>query len=208
MALPPTLKKLISLLSLSIALLGTRAGAQLIILDDFTTGTQTGEGAALAGQTWVGQVTQNATTITIAGTAHDDNGWGVYNLTPFDASAMHSITITGQLDAGNAATSFNVQFFDDSFGAHAFTISSSSFLTGATTTVSIPIDSWGGINSAQLNAWTIGGGGTTTTGPAFRMTLDQLALSSSAIPEPGTYAALAGVAVFGFVVWRRRSSRT
>jgi len=191
------------LLSISLAVLCSQASAQ-IVLDDFTSGTQPGEGAVISGSSWVGNVTQNATTITVA--AHDDNGWGVFNLTPFDASAMHSITITGQLEAGNAATVFNVQLFDNNFGAQAFSISSSSFVTGATTTVTIPIGSWIGIDPTHLAAWTIGGGDQGTSGPAFHMTLDQLALSPSAVPEPGVTAALAGSLVLGFAVWRRRAS--
>ena len=202
---PDKLKKTILLLSFSLVLICTEAGAQ-IVLDDFTTGVQTGEGAALTGSSWVGagQVTQNATTITVGGTAHADNGWGVRNLTSFNASAMQSITITGQLDSGHLAPSFNVQFFDVASGSQAFSISSSAFVTGSMSTVTISIGSWSGIDPTQLNGWTIGGGDTVTNGPAFRMTLDQLTLSPTAVPEPGTTAALAGVLVLGFAVWRRR----
>lgn len=187
------------------ALLGVKAGAQ-IVLDDFTAGTQDGEGAALLGTSWVGQVTQNATTITIGGTAHDDNGWGVNNLPIFDASAMQSITITGEVDPGNQATSFNVQFFDASFGSQAFSISSSAFSTGMTT-VTIPIDAWVGIDPTQLDGWTIGGGDFVSNGPDFRMTLDQLSLSPTAIPEPGIAAVLAGIVALGFAIWHRRSTQ-
>jgi hypothetical protein len=196
------LKKSILLLSVSFVLLGTKAGAQ-IILDDFTTGPQAGEGSAMG--SWVGNVIQNSTTISVVSPAHDDNGWGALNLPVFDASAMQSITITGQLDPGNAAGSFNVQFFDTGSESQSFSISTASFTTGMTT-VSIPITSWGDVDPTQLNGWTIGGGDFIATGPAFRMTLDQLALSPSAIPEPGTGAALAGVFAFGFAVWRRRAS--
>jgi hypothetical protein len=35
---------------------------------------------------------------------------------------------------------------------------------------------------------------------------DNLTLSASAIPEPSTYAAMAGAALLGFVVWRRRAA--
>ena len=133
------LKKFTPLLSFLLALWCTKAGAQIIVLDDFTTGPQAGEGSVIIGSSWQGQVTQGLTTITIAGTAHDDNGWRAINLPVFDASAMHSITITGQLDAGNLAPSFNVEFFDNNFGAQAFSISSSSFVSGMTT-VSIPIE--------------------------------------------------------------------
>jgi len=200
-----TLKKLSLLLSLAFASLCTKASAQIVVLDDFTTGVQIGEGVVTPLSSWVGQVTQNLTTITIGGTAKDDNGWRSLNLTTFDASGKNFITITGQLDLGNAASFFNVQFFDAASGSQAFSISSSSFTTGMTT-VSIPLGPWTTANPTILNGWSIGGGGTTTTGPDFRMTLDQLALSSSAIPEPGTYAALTGILTLGFAVWRRRTS--
>eukprot|EP01034_Spumella_vulgaris_P010675 gene10675-13548_t len=198
------MKNFILLLSLAAALFCRPVSAQ-IVLDDFTTGTQPGQGDAMG--SWVGQVTQNATTLTIAGTAHDDNGWGVFNLVPFDASAMQFITITAQLDAGNTAGSFNVQFFDDNFGGQAFSISPSLFLTGVMTTVTIPIGAWSGIDPTILNAWTIGGGNVATNGPDFRMTLDQLALTPSAVPEPATNAALAGIFMLGIALWRRRRLR-
>lgn len=209
------MKQITLLLSLSVMLFCRPAGAQ-IVLDDFTAGTQVGEGAAMG--SWVGQVTQNATTLTIAGTAHDDNGWGVFNLVPsFDASAMQFITITGQLDAGNTAGSFNVQFFDDNFGGQSFSISTSLFLTGSMTTVTIALGPWVGADPSILNAWTIGGGNVAMNGPDFRMTLDRLALTSSAVsesilaptavPEPATNTALAGMAVLGLALWRRRLLR-
>jgi hypothetical protein len=202
------LKKTAILLSLAFALLRTTAVAQTIVLDDFTIGVQAREGAAIAGTTWVGQVTQNATTITIAGTAHDDNGWGVLNLVPtFDATAMNWITVTGQLDPGNAAGSFSVQFFDNASGSQAFSISSSSFTTGMTT-VNIPLGPWTTANPALLNGWSIGGGDFVTTGPDFHMTFDQLGLSATAIPEPGMSAVLAGVGALAFARWRRRAARS
>jgi len=203
---PSTLKKFSLLLSLSLACLGRNASAQ-IVLDDFTAGTQAGEGSVIIGSTWENQVTQFATTITIGGTARYDNGWRASGLTPFDASTMQTITITGKLDANNAATSFNVEFVDVFSITQAFSIPSSAF-TASMSTVSIPIGAWSGsIHPDQLNGWSIGGGDFATNGPAFRMTLDQLALSPSAIPEPGTYAALAGIAALGFTFWRRRTVR-
>lgn len=201
------MKKLLLVFTFLSALIGSRAGAQ-IVLDDFTTGTQTGEGSAVAGGSWVGQVTQNATTITVAGTAHDDNGWGVTNLVSvLDLSLMNTVRITAQLDAGNTATSFNIQFFDTGLGGQAFSISSSAFVTGVMTTVNIPVTWLSGIDPTQINGWTIGGGNSITTGPDFRMTIDQVALTTSAVPEPSTYAAIVGALALGLGVWRRRATQ-
>ncbi len=196
-------KKYCRVFPLLLALLAAKAAAQTIVLDDFTTGVQAGEGSVIGGSTWVGQVTQSATTITIGGTARDDNGWRASGLTSFDASAMQFITVTGLFDPTNAATSFNVEFVDVFSATQAFSISSSAF-TSSMTTVNIPIGAWSGIDPTQLNGWTIGGGNFATTGPVFRMTLDQLALTS-AIPEPATAALLAGVVTAGFAWWRRRA---
>jgi hypothetical protein len=201
------LKKSLLFLSVALAFLRLPAEAQ-IVLDDFSTGAQPREGAALEGSSWFGQVTQKLTTITVAGTAHDDNGWGVLNLLPvFDATGLQ-ITIIGQRDAGNTAGSFNIQFFDTSLGAQAFSIPSTAFAVGNLTTVTISFGTWVSADPTQLNGWTIGGGSTVTNGADFRMTFDQLALTTSAIPEPGAVAALAGIFALGFALWRRRSGET
>lgn len=183
------------------ALLATVAGAQVIVLDDFNTGTVSGQ--TKAGTSWVGQVTQNSTTITIGGTAQNDNGWEDTGLS-LDLSAMNFIYITGQRDSGHTAgANFVVEFIDSSLGAQQFTVLSNSFLIGSMTVVEIAIGSWT-INASQITDWTIGGG-TTPTVP-FRMTLDNLKVSAAAIPEPSTYAAMAGALALGLAVWRRRSA--
>ena len=50
-----------------------------LILTNFA---PTDPGSARAGTSWVGQVTQNANTLTVGGTAADDNGWGTTGLAP------------------------------------------------------------------------------------------------------------------------------
>lgn len=180
-------------------LLASVAGAQVIVLDDFNTGTVSG--AAKTGTSWLGQVTQNPTTLTIGGSAMNDNGWEDTGLS-LDLSAMNFIYITAQRDSGhNAATNFVVEFIDSLLGAQQFTVPTSSFLVGTLTQVQIAIGSWT-IDPAQITDWTIGGGTTPTL--AYRMTLDSLKVSASAIPEPSTYAAMAGALVLGFAVWHRR----
>ncbi|MCX6951520.1 MAG: PEP-CTERM sorting domain-containing protein [Verrucomicrobia bacterium] len=187
--------KILPLLSV-LLLLATPAGAQMVlVLDDFTAGTQPREGAATG--TWVGQVTQNATTISINGTA-GSGSWGAFNLVPtFSAVGMNSIAITGHLDPGSTAPSFSVVFFDTDLGSQSFTVAAGLFPTEFTTTVGVPIGAWVTADPTKLNGWAISGSDT------IHMTLDQIALTSP-IPEPGTYAALAGVLALGFAAWRRR----
>lgn len=186
---------------IAFVLLASVAGAQIIVLDDFNTGTVSGQ--TKASTSWVGQVTQNSTTITVGGSAQNDNGWEDTGLS-LNLSAMNFIYITGQRDSGhNSATNFVVEFIDSSLGAQQFTVSTNSFLVGSMTMVEIAIGSWT-IDPTQITDWTIGGGTTPTL--AFRMTLDNLKVSASAIPEPSTYAAMAGALALGLVVWRRRSA--
>lgn len=193
--------KILTKYVIAFALLASVAGAQIIVLDDFNTGTVSGQ--TKASTSWVGQVTQNSTTITIGGSAQNDNGWEDTGLS-LNLSAMNFIYITGQRDSGhNSATNFVVEFIDSSLFAQQFTVSTNSFLVGSMTTVEIAIGSWT-IDSTQITDWTIGGGTTPTL--AFRMTLDNLKVSASAIPEPSTYAAVAGALVLGLAVWRRRSA--
>lgn len=193
--------KILTKFVIAFALLASVAGAQVIVLDDFNTGTVSGQ--TKASTSWVGQVTQNSTTITIGGSAQNDNGWEDTGLS-LNLSAMNFIYITGQRDSGhNSATNFVVEFIDSSLAAQQFTISSASFLVGSMSTVEIAIGSWT-IDSTQITDWTIGGGTTPTL--AFRMTLDNLKVSASAIPEPSTYAAMAGALALGLAVWRRRSA--
>jgi hypothetical protein len=62
----------------------------------------------------------------------------------------------------------------------------------------------GGFDFAQVTSWRISGGeflGSST----LSLTAGQLT-AVSAVPEPATYAALAGLAMLGVVAWRRRSS--
>lgn len=190
--------KLVKMFALC-AVLAVSGKAQLV-LETFDSETRTG--AVVFGTTWVNQITQNATTLTVGGTASDDNGWGAANLN-INGTNFSFLEITAQRDAGhNAATALTITFEDDNFNPFTLQVPTSSFAIGSLTTVSIPV-SWGSFSSSSITGWTIGGG---TSGlNAFRMTFDNLALATTqAIPEPSTYAMLAaGLLVVGFTVRRR-----
>jgi len=198
-----SLKVLVLLLG---AIAAPMLSAQSYTLDDFNTGTTTG--SAISGTSWVGQLTQGATTLTVGGAALSDSGWGAVNLTLPDVSSYSFVALTLQLSADNAASNIFVSF-DDGSSVQTVTFQTSSFSQLAMSTVYVPV-AWT-INTTTVEAWNIGGGeappGTGT--PAFRMAFDNLALSATGapVPEPSTYALIAGCLALGAVVWRRRSVR-
>ena len=171
-----------------------------IVLSTFSAG---GGGAVRSNTTWVNNVTQNPTTITVGGTARDDNGWGATGLS-INASGMDTIVINAQRNAGNATPTLFIQFEDNRVHTQVFSVSTSLFAVGSLTQVQIPIGSWDiDFGSTQITGWNIGGGGVGTMD--FQMTFDNLAFTGvSAIPEPATNAALLGLAALGVVVYRRR----
>lgn len=194
------MKKLLLALVIS-SLTAVIAHAQALLLDDFNSGTASG--APLTGTTWftAGNVVQNATTITVGGSALDDNGWG--RLGAIDATGYNFISFAAQIDNGNAAATFVVDFRDSNLMTQQFSITIPTIAT-AMTTYYIPIASWGDVDPSVITRWTIGGG--TTGVAAFHVTFDNLALTTTnAVPEPSTYAMIAGVLALGFVAWRRRS---
>ncbi len=169
-----------------------------------TTFAPTDPGATRAGTSWVGQVTQNATTLTVAGTAADDNGWGASGLS-LNAAGYTSLTLTAQRDAGNATPTLFLQFEDRSSRTKIISVSTSLFALGTPTTVQVPLSGWTiDFGPSDLAAWSIGGGSVGTV--AFRMTFDEISFGTSAIPEPSTYAALLGLFALGLVGYRRRAA--
>ena len=164
----------------------------------------TDPGATRTGTTWVGQVTQNATTLTVAGTAADDNGWGASGLS-LNAASYTSLTLTAQRDAGNATPTLFLQFEDRSSRTKIISVSSSLFALGTPTTVQVPLSGWTiDFGPSDIAAWSIGGGSVGTV--AFRMTFDEISFGTSAIPEPSTYAVLFGLFALGLVGYRRRAA--
>jgi hypothetical protein len=187
------------------ALAATEPSILTLLLSSFNGAPSSG--ATLTGSSWVGQVTQNTGTITVAGTAVDDNGWGARGLS-LNASAMTYLAITAQRDTGNLAPTLFFQFEDQSIRTRILSLSTSLFAIGTPTTVHVALPSWTiDFGSNAIASWSLGGGGVSSsdTTVAFRMTFDQIAFTTSAIPEPSTYAAIfAAVSLIGAAVWRRR----
>jgi len=167
-----------------------------------TFGGEPGGGSIRPGSTWVGNVTPGAGYITIGGNARDDNGWGATGLN-LNLTGMNTLTITAQRDPGHATSSLFLQIDARDLTAHYFAVSSSLFAVGTPTQVQIVIGVWSSdFDFTQITSWSIGGGGLGVDN--FRMTLSEVGFSASAIPEPSTYAAWAGMATLACAFWRRR----
>ena len=151
------------------------ADAQTVLLDSFNAGAATG--SVVAGTSWVGNVTQNAGTLTVGGSARDENGWRATGRS-INATGMNFIAISAQRDAGNAATSLVIQFEDRNLNTQVFSVSSGAFSVGSLSLVQIAIPTWtAGFDPTQITGWSLGGGGLGLT--AFRMTFDQLSLTAT-----------------------------
>ncbi|MDD3179669.1 MAG: PEP-CTERM sorting domain-containing protein [Opitutaceae bacterium] len=73
-------------------------------------------------------------------------------------------------------------------------------------TLSNVTTTWTNVSSNPFQFALIGGSAGTilSSGEAFFDNFESTGLTASPIPEPSTYAALAGLAALGFVAWRRR----
>ncbi|MDO8541532.1 MAG: PEP-CTERM sorting domain-containing protein [Opitutaceae bacterium] len=125
-----------------------------------------------------------------------------FNGTAVSIGTNTFLSVSAQMLATNAATSFAVTLVDTG-GKTAFsTFSAVDFVTGSYTTITGALTFQAGFVPASINSMIISGnqsGGSAQ----FNISFDNIA-ATSAIPEPGTYAALAGAVALGFAAWRRR----
>ncbi len=187
--------------------LASTASAQSHVVSEFDS-LPTGENF-FAGGSW-GQPDQFALSngvlsiTAVSGGNPDDSGYFAYaGISPVDASQFLYVNVGAQIGAGNASSGFIVNFFDSQgSGALTATFSAADFNSATFTVAPAQLSAHpeGGIVS-DITSFGIAGVGTSV---AFRFSFDSIALSSSAIPEPSTYAALLALAALGFVAYRRR----
>jgi hypothetical protein len=159
-------------------------------------------GSVRTGTSWEGNVTQGAASITVGGTARDDNGWGRTGML-LDVSGMNSITITAARNAGNAAGSLFLQLEDLRLVTSVFSVDTSLISFDTPTQVYIAVSAWpSGFDPTQVTGWSIGGGGVGTQD--FRMTLYEVGFSATAIPEPAEITTALGLAALAAAAYRRR----
>lgn len=179
-------------------LVSAKVSAASLLLSDFTSTS----GAVISGS-WVGQTSLSAGVLTVSGSAKDEIGYTVS--ASINASTYNYLEIIARTESGNASN-FSVRFEDSNLNEYVVTALSSS-LSSSLSTIYVPLN-WtaantaNGFDSTSITAWGFGGSGLGTV--AFAYSVDKLSLTTSAVPEPATYAALFGVASLGFVAWRKR----
>lgn len=190
-------------LALGLAALAVSASAQIVSLDTFDFNATTG--AELAGSSWEGNISYGATSITVGGSAQSDNGWGTYS-TFVDATDMAYLAVTAQLTGSHdVGALFTIQFEDMNLNTSILAFSTSDLSFDGLTTLYVPLAWSEGFDLTQITGWTIGGGDPSPGFLAYGLTLEDLSLTASAIPEPGTYALWLGAAAACYAVVRRRT---
>jgi len=134
-----------------------------------------------------------------------DSSVAFFNAAPVSIGSNTFLAVTAQTLAPDIASSFTV-FLVDGLGHSAYAaFGTAAFPTGSYTTFYGALTFNSGFDSANINEMIISGAQPVGT-DRFNVSFDNI--SATAVPEPGTYAALTGLIALGFAVWRRRAVRT
>ncbi len=179
-----------------ILFLSTVANAAVTI-SNFGTGSSIS--SATFSDTWIGSLSENATTSTIGSPATDFGNFLL--VTPLNLTGNNGFSLTAKLDSGNTATGFIVLAYNTptDFASAAFT--ASGFNSSSFSTVTSAWSTTGSFNPAGVIGWSISGGAPSST-TVFRVSFDNL--QATAVPEPGTIGLLALAAGSGIFLRLRR----
>lgn len=166
------------------------------------TGFGTGANVSLQGATFA-TATAGATSFQVIGVEGNEVNFSISPVADASLNATRNLVLTGTFTfTTNPGSSFGLELTDDQFEAQAFSGSWSSFTTSG---VPASVILTRGANNPAFNgsvaliAFTTSG-----AGGALNFVFDELALVPVVIPEPSSYAVIAGIAVLGLVAQRRR----
>lgn len=147
--------------------------------------------------------TQGTGVYSILNATSSDTAYVDYYFTSsLDLTGGTSLSLAAQLAAGNTATSLYVSLLDSGMNTATAVFdltgySTSSFIT-ATSALSSTSFSFADVIGFRIT-------GSDASGASLvSVTLDQLTVGASAVPEPSTYALVAGATMLGLAAWRRR----
>lgn len=209
----------------------TAARAQLVVFNftgtspgqntPWTTTSTLASGITLTGWT-LGSVTGSATNNRFTATgwstgstfsaASSGNDYITFSITPTSGNQLSLSGATVTYTLQNSATGpdfYSVRSSVDSFGSDLSASSAALDATGTlTTSTSLTLPSsvaYTGLTGAV--EFRIYGWGATATGGTFSVNAWSMTGEVSAVPEPSTYAAIAGGLVLAGAVWQRRRTR-
>lgn len=127
-----------------------------------------------------------------------------YFASPINLQGNNAITISATLLGTNTATNFSIGLFNDSTlqGVSAV-YSTSAFNTSGYTTIQIVLSPNVAFNSTAADFIRFAGVAP-TGGGTIDIQINSIQATTSAVPEPATYAAIFGMAALGFGALRRR----
>ncbi len=187
-----TLTKILAAAALTTGFLLCTTNAQTLLLTGFGTGDFSDAGSS--------GFSQDATSATFSGSDQSGAFLGTYN--PVNVSALgeeFQLVVTATISTANN-TAFTIEIFDGT-NFQGFTGFWSDFTLNTPTTVYLPMSNTvsAEFDYTQVQGVQIQFGG---TGSTLTVSFDTLEIS--AVPEPATFAALAGMATLGLAVVRRR----
>lgn len=212
------MKNLIKILTIAASIAGTSSFAQ-VQLQDFSAVVDSNY--TVFSGTWEASVTtadsaapnssfsQGVGSYSFAASNATDNALSKVEFffsSPANILTNTFLAVTAQGLAGYTATSFAVTLVDTGGQTAAATFLISGFPTGSFTTQYSQLTFGGSFNPTAIDSMFITGnipGGSSTFGVSF----DNISAvaSASAVPEPATYALIAGVLMLGVMVVRRRA---
>lgn len=189
-----------------------RAAAQVVLNDfsGFVVTDQTfflGEWSTGDDVTALTTFTQNSGTYSIVAASSADSAGALYYFssdqsTTLDLTGYDSLLLTGTVLSDSTATTVVISLLDLSGNTAYATLSLASLASVGWTSAAFNLSS--GFDLTSVVGFQITGGDAYASS-IVSLTLDSLsAVSTTAVPEPSTYAALFGVAALGVVGWRRR----